>query len=104
LIKVMENTLVKSSSSSSSGSGELPQPLQPEKLDPIARLKEREAVIKRHLYVDRHILLNQCCGSGMFYPGSGSDHCSIPDPDPTIAPSRIRGVKKNRIPDPDPQH
>jgi hypothetical protein len=22
----------------------------------------------------------QCCGSGMFYPGS--DHCSIPDPDP----------------------
>jgi hypothetical protein len=24
----------------------------------------------------------QCCGSGMFYPGSGSDHCSIPDPDP----------------------
>jgi ubiquilin len=25
-------------------------------------------------------MLNQCCGSGMFYPGS--DHCSIPDPDP----------------------
>jgi hypothetical protein len=24
----------------------------------------------------------------------------IPDPDPTIAPSRIRGVKKHRIPDP----
>jgi hypothetical protein len=22
---------------------------------------------------------NQCCGSGMFYPGSGSDHCPIPD-------------------------
>jgi hypothetical protein len=34
---------------------------------------------------------NQCCGSGMFYSGSGSDHCSIPDPDP--------GVKKHRIPD-----
>jgi hypothetical protein len=34
--------------------------------------------------------LKQCCGSGMFYPGS--DHCSIPDPDPTIAPSRIRNV------------
>jgi hypothetical protein len=32
----------------------------------------------------------QCCGSGMFYPGSGSDHCSIPDP----------GGKK--APDPDP--
>jgi hypothetical protein len=30
--------------------------------------------------------------------------CFIPDPDPTIAPSRIRGVKKHRIPDPDPQH
>jgi hypothetical protein len=30
-------------------------------------------------------------------PGSGSDHCSIPDPDPG---SRIRGVKKHRIPDP----
>jgi hypothetical protein len=26
--------------------------------------------------------------------------CFIPDPDPTIAPSRIRGVKKHRIPDP----
>jgi hypothetical protein len=26
----------------------------------------------------------------------------IPDPDPTIVPSRIRGVKKHRIPD--PQH
>jgi hypothetical protein len=24
----------------------------------------------------------QCCGSEMFYPGSGSDLCSIPDPDP----------------------
>jgi hypothetical protein len=23
----------------------------------------------------------QFCGSGMFYPGSGSDQCSIPDPD-----------------------
>jgi hypothetical protein len=33
----------------------------------------------------------------MFYPGSGSDHCSIPDPDPG---SRIRGVKKHLIPDP----
>jgi hypothetical protein len=31
------------------------------------------------------------------YPGS--DHCSIPDPG-----SRIRGVKKHRIPDPNPQH
>jgi hypothetical protein len=30
-------------------------------------------------------------------PGSGSHHCSIPDPDPG---SRIRGVKKHRIPDP----
>jgi hypothetical protein len=35
------------------------------------------------------------------YPGSGSDHCSIPDP---RSRSRIRGVKKHRIPDPDPQH
>jgi hypothetical protein len=25
--------------------------------------------------------------------------CLIPDPDPTIAPSRIREVKKHRIPD-----
>jgi hypothetical protein len=31
----------------------------------------------------------------MFYPGSGSDHCSIPDPG---SGSRIRGVKK--APDP----
>jgi hypothetical protein len=65
----------------------------------------------------------------MFYPESGFDHCPIPDPegkkapypgadlflytvkainkfcllipDPTIAPSRIRGVKKHRIPDPE---
>jgi hypothetical protein len=67
-------------------------------------------------------------------PGSGSDHYSIPDPDPgsevipdptyfgikainkfcllipdpdpTSAPSRIQdpGGKKHRIPDPDPQH
>jgi hypothetical protein len=28
----------------------------------------------------------------------------IQDPDPTIAPSRIRGVKKHRIPDPEPQY
>jgi hypothetical protein len=33
----------------------------------------------------------------MFYPGSGSDHCSIPDPDPG---SWIQGLKKHRIPDP----
>jgi hypothetical protein len=60
----------------------------------------------------------QCCGSGMFNPGSGSDHCSIPDPDPGsggkkhripdpesgIEASRIRGVKKHRILVPDPQH
>jgi hypothetical protein len=26
----------------------------------------------------------QCCGSGMFYPGSGSDHFLILDPDPNI--------------------
>jgi hypothetical protein len=60
----------------------------------------------------------QCCGSGMFYPGSRiPDPTSflqilftypgsrIPDPDPTIAPSRIPdpGGKKStgsRIPDP----
>jgi hypothetical protein len=40
----------------------------------------------------------QRCGSGMFYPGSGSDHCSLPDPD------RGSGGKKHRIPDTDPQH
>jgi hypothetical protein len=33
------------------------------------------------------------------YPVSGSDHCSISDPG-----SRIQGVKKHQIPDPDPQH
>jgi hypothetical protein len=49
-----------------------------------------------------------CCG---FYIHSATknqpDSCSvadpgcfIPDPDPTIAPSWIRGVKKHRIPDP----
>jgi hypothetical protein len=45
----------------------------------------------------RFVVSAQCCGSGMFYPGSRSDHWSIPDPDPG---SRIRGVKKHRIPDP----
>jgi hypothetical protein len=38
-------------------------------------------------------MIRQCCGSGMFYPGSGSDHCSIPDPGGKNAPdpgSRIR--------------
>jgi hypothetical protein len=96
----------------------------------------------------------QYCGSGMIYPGSGSDHFLIPDPhiltswipDPTCkvkckhtvlffscywcfheqssslmsksksseirdtekihsqSGSRIQGVKKHWIPDPDPQH
>jgi hypothetical protein len=31
----------------------------------------------------------QCCGSGMFYPGSGSDHFLEPDPDPNIFSSLI---------------
>jgi hypothetical protein len=30
----------------------------------------------------KFLWLYQCCGSGMFYPESGSDQCSIPDPDP----------------------
>jgi hypothetical protein len=34
----------------------------------------------------RQVDHNQCCGSGMFYPGSGSDHCSIPDPGGKKAP------------------
>jgi hypothetical protein len=36
----------------------------------------------------------QCCGSGMFYPGSGSLTFFYPG-----SGSRIRGVKKHRIPD-----
>jgi hypothetical protein len=28
----------------------------------------------------------QCCGSEMFYPGSGSDLCSVPDPGGKKAP------------------
>jgi hypothetical protein len=68
----------------------------------------------------------QCCGSGMFYPGGkkapdpGSDlflykgyyqilliafiKKNRSDPGSCIKASRIRGVKKHRIPDPDPQH
>jgi hypothetical protein len=41
----------------------------------------------------------QCCDPGCFIPDPGSDHCSIPDPDPGSG-SRIRGVEKHRIPDP----
>jgi hypothetical protein len=36
--------------------------------------------------------LERCCGSGMFYPGSGSDHFLIPDPG--------SGFKHFFIPDP----
>jgi hypothetical protein len=55
------------------------------------------ALIFGYFRLKNSIVDLQCCGSGMFYPGSGSDHCSIPDPDPG---SRIRGVKKHWIPDP----
>jgi hypothetical protein len=41
-------------------------------------------IYNKNIPYDNH----QCCGSGMFYPGS--DHCSTPDP----------GGKKHRIPDP----
>jgi hypothetical protein len=36
---------------------------------------------------------DQCCGSGMYYPGS--DHFLIPGPDPTIFSSRILQEKWN---------
>jgi hypothetical protein len=45
--------------------------------------------IRIQIHYPDFITSTQCCGSGMFYPGYGS---------------RIRGVKKHRIPDPDPQH
>jgi hypothetical protein len=41
--------------------------------------------------------LGQCCGSGMFYPGSRIRIRPLLHPG---SGSRIRGVKKHRIPDP----
>jgi hypothetical protein len=35
----------------------------------------------------------KCCGSGMFYPKSGSEHFYIPDPDPG---SSIKTGKKTK--------
>jgi hypothetical protein len=93
-------------------------------------------ILQRYLYsipcLGPDLCSQQCCGSGMFYPGSGSDHCSIPDPgdknhripdptyfcikainkfyllipdpDQTIAPSRIPDPGGKKAPDPDPHH
>jgi hypothetical protein len=52
-------------------------------------------VTKVLVYTVQFVSAGPCCGSGIFYPGSGSDHFLIPDPNPNIFSSRILHEKWN---------
>ncbi len=107
------------------------QPDGPHSVQSVER-SSSDAEQRKHRYGEIKMFY-QCCGSGMFIPDTKFFHsgsqirikefkyynpkkwflssrkydlgCSSrPDPDHDFYPSRIRGSKRHRIPDPDPQH
>jgi hypothetical protein len=55
-----------------------------DRLDVLAEQESRTDKAKKDHQIKVSYAQEQCCRSGMFYPGS--DHCSIPDPGGKKAP------------------